>query len=72
MNGSKADKHLCWDCRKAEDRSCDVYNQLESLIEANFDLITIQFQVPECEFFEEEEMLSKPGKIARRSTTLSR
>ncbi|MHA2232029.1 MAG: hypothetical protein ACXAB4_06040 [Candidatus Hodarchaeales archaeon] len=70
MKQSKDAIHLCWDCRKAEDQTCLVYNQLVGCVEDNFDQIEIHFQVPSCEFFEEEEMLSTPGEVVHRSTTL--
>ncbi len=70
MTNKKVELHLCWDCRKAEDRSCLVYNQLEAIVDENFTSIEIRFQVPSCEFFEEEEFLKKPGKVVRRDTNL--
>jgi hypothetical protein len=70
MKQSESNIHLCWDCRKADDQSCLIYNQLVAIVEDNFDRIEIQFRVPSCEFFEEEEILSKPGEVVRRSSTL--
>ena len=62
--------HLCWDCRKAEDQSCLVYNELTAIVEDNFDQIEIRFQVPNCQFFEKDDILSQEGSVVHRRTVL--
>lgn len=43
--------HLCWDCVKAADGSCPIYEGMTRIIEDYFEETKILFQVPECEFF---------------------
>ena len=70
MSKKEENVHLCWDCCKAEDRTCLIYNQLEAIDDDNFESIDIRFQVPKCEYFEEEEFLKKPGRLVHRNTNL--
>ena len=43
--------HLCYDCFLAANGSCPAYEGMTKIIEENFDVIKILFQVPECEDF---------------------
>ena len=43
------EKHLCWDCSKALDFSCSVYEQITKIIDDNFEVKKIYFQIKECD-----------------------
>ena len=43
------DKHLCYDCAKAMDYSCPVYEGITEIIENNFETKKIYFQIKECD-----------------------
>jgi len=49
------EKHLCWDCAKAADFSCEVYEGITQIIEDNFEEKKIFFQVKECNDFIHEK-----------------
>jgi len=48
---TKSEIHLCWDCAKAADGSCDIYEGITKIIDTYFDETKILFNIPECEFF---------------------
>lgn len=48
------EKHLCWDCAKATDFSCAVYEGITKIIEDNFEEKKIFFQVKDCDEFIQE------------------
>jgi len=45
------ENHLCWDCSKAADGSCAIYDRITTIIEENFEVAKILFTVEECEKF---------------------
>jgi hypothetical protein len=47
----KNEIHLCWDCVKAADESCSIYEGITEIINEYFEEVKIIFNVPECEFF---------------------
>ena len=46
-----SDTHLCWDCVKAADASCPIYEGIIGIIEEYFEETKILFKIPECDFF---------------------
>lgn len=52
---SSTDKHLCYDCAKASDYSCTVYNDLSNIVDDNFEEKKIFFQVKECAQYVQEK-----------------
>ncbi len=49
------EKHLCWDCAKATDYSCPVYEGITQIIEENFEEKKIYFQIKECDEYTPEK-----------------
>ena len=55
---SNSNVHLCWDCINARiPNSCDIYESITGIIENNFDEIKIIFNIPECNYFEEDKQI---------------
>lgn len=52
---STDEKHLCWDCIKATDYSCTVYDEITRIIDDNFEEKKIYFQIKECNEYSPEK-----------------
>ncbi len=57
------DVHLCYDCVKAEAGTCKIYESITKIIDDNFHVSKILFQIPECEDFVPEDASKYPDKV---------
>ena len=55
--------HLCYDCVKAEASICRIYEGITKIIDDNFDMTKIMFQIPECEYFVPEDVSKYPNHL---------
>ncbi|MHA2104911.1 MAG: hypothetical protein ACW981_15900 [Candidatus Hodarchaeales archaeon] len=48
---------------KAEASICKIYEGITKIIDDNFDMIKIMFQIPECEYFVPEDISKYPDHL---------
>ena len=55
--------HLCYDCVLAEAGTCKIYENITKIIDDNFHITKILFQIPECEDFVPEDASKYPDRV---------